>query len=198
MNELGYIVCDKKLKNLKGFVKCVDDFSFADLTKPTLLVGIENAKKNIKTFSILNKKIGNHLFWTYKKTENRVDFEKDIIYFYKFIIDNIIHDIKYYYINIYNLKYNKIKKLYNIIYSGDKKYIYISNYMIYLLYNKNNILGISLQMIEYLKIDKEKILKKLYSNKNNIICTDASQCVKSVKGEIGNKKYVIPYFMSIL
>ena len=70
--------------------------------------------------------------------------------------------------------------------------------MIYLLYNKNNILGISLQMIEYLKIDKEKILKKLYSNKNNVICTDASQCVRSVKGEIGNKKYVIPYFMSIL
>ena len=67
MNELGYIVCDKKLKDLKGFVKCVDDFSLADLTKPTLLVGIENAKKNIKTFSILNKKIGNHLFWTYKK-----------------------------------------------------------------------------------------------------------------------------------
>ena len=50
MNELGYIVCDKKLKDLKGFVKCVDDFSLADLTKPTLLVGIENAKKNIKTF----------------------------------------------------------------------------------------------------------------------------------------------------
>ena len=70
--------------------------------------------------------------------------------------------------------------------------------MIYLLYNKNNILGISLQMIEYLKIDKEKILKKLYSNKNNVICTDASQCVRGVKSEIGNKKYVIPYFMSIL
>ena len=147
MNELGYIVCDKKLKDLKGFVKCVDDFSLANLTKPTLLVGIENAKKNIKTFSILNKKIGNHLFWTYKKTENRVDFEKDINYFYKFIINNIIHDIKYYYINIYNLKYNKIKKLYNIIYYLYKKYIYISNNIIYIIYNKNNKFDIYIKII---------------------------------------------------
>ena len=198
MNELGYIVCDKKLRNIKGFVKCVDDFSLVDLTKPTLLVGIENARKNIKTFSILNKKIGNKLFWTYKKTENRVDFERDIVYFYKFIINNIINNIKYYYINIYNLKYSKIKILYNILFNNNKKYIYISNDMIYLLYNNNNILGISLQIIEYIKIDKKKILKKLYSNKNNVICTDASTCVSEIKEEIGNNKYVIPYFMSIL
>ena len=198
MSSLGYIVSDLKIKNLKGFVEQVNDVSLADSTKPTLFVGIENARKNIKDFSILNKKYENNVFWTFKKTEKRVDFEKDIDYFYNFIINNISCNIKYYYINIYNLKYNKIKKLYNILFSDDGKYIYISNDMIYLLYNNNIILGISLNLLEFIKIKKEKILDKLYSNKNNIICTDVSKCVKSIKNEIGDKKYVVPYFMSIL
>ena len=34
-------------------------------------------------------------------------------------------------------------------------------------------------------------------NGNAVICTNSSDCIKSIKGEIGNKEYVIPYFMSI-
>ena len=198
MSSLGYIVSDTKIKNLKGFVEQVNDVSLADLTNPTLFVGIENAKKNIKNFSILDKKYGDNIYWTFKKTEKRVEFEDDIEKFYNNIIYNISCNIKYYYINIYNLKYNKIKKLYNILFSDKGKYIYISNEMIYLLYKDNIILGISLNLLEYIKIKKEKILNKLYSNKNNIICTDVSKCVKAIRNEIGNNKYVVPYFMSIL
>lgn len=198
MSSLGYIISDTKIKNLKGFVEQVNDVSLADLTKPTLFVGIENAKKNIKDFSILDKKYGDNIYWTYKKTEKRVEFEDDIEKFYNNIIYNISCNIKYYYINIYNLRYNKIKKLYNILFSDKGKYIYISNEMIYLLYKDNIILGISLNLLEYIKIKKEKILNKLYSNKNNIICTDVSKCVKAIRNEIGNNKYVVPYFMSIL
>ena len=198
MSCLGYIVSDSKIKNLKGFVEQVSDVSLADLTKPTLFVGVENARKNIEGFSILKKKYGDNIFWTYKKTEKRVDFEDDINYFYNNIIYNISCNIKYYYINILKLKYNKIKKLYNILFSSNKKYIYISNNMIYILYKNNDILGISLNLLEYIKIKKEKILDKLYSNKNNVICTDVSQCIKSIKNEIGNNRYVVPYFMSII
>ncbi len=198
MKKLGYIVSDKKINNVKGFVEVVNDISLADTTKPVLLVGLENAKKNIKNFSILDKKVNDNLFWTFKKTEKRVDFENDINYFYNYIINNISRNIKYYYINILKLKYNKIKKLYNILFSSNKKYIYISNNMIYILYKENIILGISLNLLEYIKIKKEKILDKLYSNKNNVICTDVSQCIKSIKNEIGNNRYVVPYFMSII
>lgn len=197
MEKLGYIVTDRKINNVKDFVGVVNDISLADPTKPVLLVGIENAKKNIKDFSILKKKVNDKLFWTFKKTEKRVDFENDIDYFYNYIINNITSNIKYYYINILKLRYNKIKKLYNILFSGEKKYIYISNNMLYILYN-GAVLGISISIMEYMKIDIKKFFRKLYSNKNNIICTNASECVKSIKAEIGNKKYVIPYFMSML
>lgn len=197
MKKLGYIVTDKKINNVKDFVGVVNDISLTDPTKPVLLVGLENAKKNIENFSILKKKVNDNLFWTFRKTEKRVDFENDINYFYNYIINNITKNIKYYYINILNLKYNKIKKLYNILFSNERKYIYISNNMLYILYN-GSVLGISISILEYIKIDTKKFFRKLYSNKNNIICTNASDCVKSIKAEIGNKKYVVPYFMSIL
>lgn len=197
MEKLGYIVTDRKINNVKDFVGVVNDISLADPTKPILIVGIENAKKNIENFSILDKKVNDKLFWTFKKTENRVDFEHDINYFYNYIINNISSNIKYYYINILKLKYNKLKKLYNILFSGEKKYIYISNNMLYILYN-GSVLGISISILEYIKIDLKKFFKRLYSNKDNIICTNASDCVRSIKAEIGNKKYVIPYFMSML
>ena len=197
MKKLGYIVTDKKINNVKGFVGVVNDISLTDPTKPVLLVGLENAKKNIENFSILKKKVNDNLFWTFRKTEKRVDFENDINYFYNYIINNITKNIKYYYINILKLKYNKIKKLYNILFSSEKKYIYISNNMLYILYN-GSVLGISISVIEYINVDTKKLFRKLYSNENNIICTNASECVKSIKAEIGNKKYAVPYFMSIL
>ena len=197
MKKLGYIVSDKKINNVKGFVEVVDDISLADTTKPVLLVGLENAKKNITNFSILEKKVNDNLFWTFKKTEKRIDFENDIDYFYNYIINNISRNIKYYYINILKLKYNKIKKLYNILFSGERKYIYISNNMLYILYN-GSVLGISISVLEYINVDIKKFFKRLYSNENNVICTNASDCVKSIKSEVGNKKYVVPYFMSIM
>jgi hypothetical protein len=70
--------------------------------------------------------------------------------------------------------------------------------MIYLLHNENDVFGISISILEFLNIDIKKLFKKIYSNENNIICTNMSNCVKSIKTEIGNKKYVVPYFMSIL
>lgn len=197
MKKLGYIVTDKKINNVKDFVGVVNDISLTDPTKPVLLVGLENAKKNIENFSILNKKVNDNLFWTFRKTEKRVDFENDINYFYNYIINNITKNIKYYYINILKLRYNKIKKLYNILFSSEKKYIYISNNMLYILYN-GSVLGISISVLEYINVDTKKLFRKLYANENNIICTNASECVKSIKAEIGNKKYVVPYFMSIL
>ena len=198
MQKLGYIVTDRKINGVKDFVGVVNDISLADPTKPVLIVGIKLAKKYIDNFSILDKKVNDKLFWTFKKTEKREDFENDINNFYNYIIYNISNNIKYYYINILKLKYNKIKKLYNIIFSSEKKYIYISNNMMYFLHNEKDVFGISISILEFLNIDIKKLFKKIYSNENNIICTNMSNCVKSIKTEIGNKKYVVPYFMSIL
>ena len=107
--KFGYIVSKTKISDLKGFVEQVDDISLADLAKPILIVGYKEAKKIAseegKEFDILNKSLDKNLFWTFKKTESKSDFEKDIIKFYSYIINNIIYNINYYYINIYIIYY---------------------------------------------------------------------------------------------
>lgn len=199
MKKLGYIVSKRKIKNIVDFVGLVNSVEdIEDPTKPFIIIGLEEAKEIAPNFSILNKVLDTDVFWTFGKTERRTEHERDLENFYKYVLDKSIKDIKYYYINILNLKYNKIKKLLEIINSDEKKYIYTSNDMIYIYYNKNIIIGISLRIIKYINIDIKKIFKILYRNKNNIIYNTDSFLTQEMKRVISNKKYVIPYFMSIL
>lgn len=198
MKKLGYIVSKRKINNAVDFVGVVDDISkVEDPTKPIIIIGLEEAKKVSPNFSILNKMLDIDVFWTFGKTERRVDYERDLDKFYDYVLNKSIENIKYYYINILTIKYNKIKKLLNIINSKEKKYIYTSNDMIYIYYN-NNILGISLKILKYININIKKIYKILYSNKNNIIYNNDSFLTLKMRKVINNKKYVIPYFISIL
>ena len=198
MEKLGYIISKQKIKNVLDFVEVVKDISeINDPTKPFLIVGMEEAKKLCKNFSILEKRIEKHVFWTFSKTERRVDYEKDLDNFYNFVLEYNIKNIKYYYINILTIKYNKIKKLINILNNSDKKYIYISKDMIYIYY-EDYILGISLSILEYIGISPKKIISKINENKNNIIFTNNSFLNYRMKNIIRNKEYLTSYFMPIL
>jgi hypothetical protein len=193
MRTLGYIVVGKKLDNIEGFVEQVHDISEADSTKPVLIVGWENAKQ-YEGYNILNRELSKGVFWTFSRAENRFEFEKDLKKFYKYIIDYILNNINYYYINIYKLKYNKLKELYNIFISKDRKYIYISRDMMYTVLD-GKILGVSFQQLEYCGIKREKVIDKIKKNKKDGIIYDTSKDIIKLGRFLDNKKYVIPYFV---
>lgn len=195
MKTLGYIVSDRKLKNIDGFVEQVNDIELADSTKPILLVGWKKAKENENYTSILEKKLDDNLYWTFNKSESRVDFENDLENFYNIIYNNILKNINYYYINIFKLKYSNIKKIYSILFSNKVKNIYISNNMIYVLY-KTNVLGISIDILKYCNINTKKIIERIKSNPNNIIYEDDNKLIFKLVKRLGNKKYAVPYFIS--
>ena len=94
MKTLGYIVTDKKLKDIDGFVEQVNDISLADSTKPILVVGWKNAKNCDGYTSILEKQLGENIYWTFSKSESRSDFEADLQTFYS-IIYNSFYKSKY-------------------------------------------------------------------------------------------------------
>jgi hypothetical protein len=188
---LGYIVYERKIKNIDGFVVQVDDISLADTTKPILIVGWQNAKKDPRYRSILDKQLDENVFWTFSKTESRADFEEDLKLYYNFIYNNILNKIIYNNINIFKLKYNKIKKLFNII---KNKNIYLSNNMLYIPH-EGNVLGLSISILEYCGIKKEKILEKIKELNSNIF-EDDSKFIFKLSKQLGNKKYAIPYFIS--
>ena len=192
---LGYIVSDKKLKNIDGFVEQVDDISSADSTKPILIVGWKKAKEDPRYTSILDKQLDDKVYWTFNKSESRSDFEEDLKNFYYIIYNNILNNINYYYINIFKLKYKDIKRLYNIIFDkGKNKSIYLSKNILYISH-EGKILGLSLSVLEYCGIPMKKVLGRLKSNGINIIEDDKKFIFKLSK-QLGNKKYAIPYFVS--
>ena len=58
MQKLGAIVSKRAIKDVVGFVEVVKDIeSVSDPTKPILVIGLEEAKKLGKEFSILNRKL---------------------------------------------------------------------------------------------------------------------------------------------
>ena len=195
MQVLGYIVTNRKIKNIDGFVVQVSDISLADSTKPILIVGWELAKKQEGYTSVLDRHIGDNIYWTFSRTESRMDFESDLEKFYNIIYDNKLNKINYYYINIFKLKYNKIKKIYNILFSKDLLNIYISNNMIYIPYN-NNVFGISLNVLEYIGIKRNKVINKIRLMPNVRIYEDNDKFIFKILKHLGNKKYAIPYFVS--
>ncbi len=156
--------CFKKCLNLTEIVSNV----------PTLIIGFENAKKNIKDFNILNKKYeDNMLWWTFSKTERRVDYEKDILDFRNYCINNITSNIKYHYINYVDLTYNKAKKCLNYINNDNEKYYYIDNGKFIFLYDSKkdikskHIYGFSLNTCAFFGIRKDKIISLLEKNPHN-------------------------------
>ena len=192
---LGYIVTNRKINGVNGFVEQVSSIEQADSTKPILIIGLNNAKKHQGYKTILDKKLDENVFWTFSKTESRSEQEEDLKKFYKLIINNILNNIKYYYINIIKLKYNKLKKLINIINSNDRKNIYISNGFIYIPY-KGDILGLSLKILKYCGINNEKVINKIKMNPCNTVIEDNNSKILKLSRELGNKKYALPYFIS--
>lgn len=192
---LGYIVTDRKLNGINGFVEQVNSIEQADSAKPILIVGWKNAKKYEGYTSILNKQLSDNVYWTFSKSESRSEQEEDLKKFYKLIINNILNNINYYYINLFKLKYNKLKKLINIVNSSDRKNIYISNSFVYIPY-RGDILGISLKMLEYCGINSKKVIEKIKNNRNNIIIEDNNSRILKLSRELGNKKYALPYFVN--
>ena len=192
MKILGYIVTEKKLTGVYGFVKQVDDVSDADLTKPTLIIGWELAKQ-FDGYDILDRRLGDKLFWTFKRTENRSTLESDLLKFYDFVKENAIKNCEYKFISIFKLGFEKAKKLVGILNSKTKRNIYISNDIVYTSFG-NAIIGVSLVELEYCKINPDKVLNKIKNNPSITLISSDDWKIQKLERFLGNNKYAVPYF----
>jgi len=198
--KIANIVIDKgrKLLNDESFIFVTSELP-ENITSPTLIVGWELVKRLFPNQSILDKKIKDNLFWTFTKNEKRVEYDKDIIAFYRLILDNIIlNNLEYYFFDIFKVSLFKIKNLINLIKSDIDKHIYIyASSFIYLYYEKY-VIGISIEDLEYIGVSKDKILKLLYKNKFNHIFYNTDFISMNIWKVVSYNKVIIPYLHSIL
>lgn len=171
MKKIGNVIVNSPNYKVADCYNKFLSLSNVDNKLPTMIIGLENAKKNIDGFSILKREYWNNmLWWTFSKTEKRSDYDKDMEKFYEVCINNIINNIKYYYINIIELTYNKTKKLINYIKNNNRKLYYIDNNKFIIIYdidNTKNIYGISLSTCAFYGISKTKVLNIISRGVNN-------------------------------
>lgn len=196
MEKLGYIISNTKIKGVDDYIEVTTDPSYFTSDKPSLLVGLELARSNIKNFSILNKNPEKNKFWTFAKTEKRTDYERDLNKFYKYVLTSLIDNVKYYYVDLTRINKTKIKALLNILSNDSVKYLYFYKEMLY-LYHEGYILGVSLQMLRYMGFNVDKRIKKILKNKANKTFFNDKSINLSIKQYAKNKRYLIPFFLSL-
>ena len=203
MKKIGNIIVSSPNSKVDDCYNKFLSLSNIDNNLPTMIIGLKNAKQNIENFSIFKQEYRNKmLWWTFSKTEKRSDYDKDMQKFYEVCINNIINNIKYHNININELTYSKIKKLIEYIINNYKKIYYIDNNKFIFIYDiekTKNIYGISLNTCAFYGISKEKILKMIANNQNNVQIKNFYKIPNNVRrivnDEIPNELFLLEYFV---
>ena len=195
---LGNIVTEIELKNNQLF-KIAVNLDEIDKELPTLIIGWEFTKILFgdNKPSILEKQINENLFWTFTKRERRVDFEEDYKKFIELCVEKINDRINYNFINILTIKQSFIKNIIRKLASTNVSYIYIKNNSFIYIFDGTEITGIDFNAIDFIKIDRKKVYRILYS-KNNEVFFNTDFLLKEIKSNLINKNRLVPYFKTII
>ena len=197
---LGNIVSENPL-NMNGLYNVTNSLDNIVSGVPTLIIGWDFTKRIYceNKPSILEKKINEHISWTFTKRERRVDYEQDLKNFISTCLNNINEKIKYKYINILTSKIGEIKNIIKILKNKELSYIYIrNNNFAYVLDVSDTIYGIDLNSIDFINIDRKKIYRSFYANGNKVYFNDEN-IPKDIKINITNKNIKItPYINKLI
>lgn len=190
---IGNIICDNK--NDDSLFNYCEDIDAIDNKLPSLIVGWDRCKDQIKDASILNHKINDKLYWSFSKEEDRRGYDDFMGTFKEICFSNLIGDINYVFVDIILFNFNKIKKIIKKIYSLDNPITYLHNGRMVYVYGDNLIFGIDLDLLRYFNINENNLTNKLKAISCDFLVDE--DIFNRYKGHIkyvdNNVKY-IPYF----
>ena len=162
-----YIKLDEKFNIINSLDDIIDNI-------PTLVVGLDNAKKLDVKLNYLERKLDDNTFWTFNKKEKRVLFEEDLFYFIEHSYTLFRKKISFKFIDLIlsysqdiNNVFNNIKESKNVI-----SFVYID--MVYVFMNKT-IYGFDLRQVVFIGktkvtfIDLIKNLSDVFLEDNKIL-----------------------------
>lgn len=199
MNTQKNMPLGKIYTNIKTFkaIQFIELYRLDDYVKddniPTLLIGKKDLMEAGYTLSVLNRQMGDNLYWTYTKMEKRNIHETDITSFYEIVFKKLYRDTKYFNKSIYTINYSVVKDIFNLLNNECiYKCIYICKNHVYIYYN-NNVTGFSLEEIKYVGISVTKVMSLLTKAKNSDLITDDNFIKNEVKNYLKNREYLTPY-----
>ena len=137
---------------------------------------------------MLNKKIGNNLYWTFSKRERRVEYEPDLNKFLVTVSDFLMKFCQYEYIDLITINEEKRNELSEVISSSKRKVVYTTDSMYYIYYPTNNkTYGISKEVLKFLNYSDEKMMER-FNNPSVTIISDSDFS----ETKIAKSKFVLP------
>lgn len=164
---------------------------------PTLIVGYEYVNKHYPDFDILDIRIENNLYWTFKRTEKRDKFQEDLSWFIRKVYDDLTKEITYIFVDPLQYRSRTLWKIIRKIYSLKKIITYVHGDMIY-LYGEKYLFGVDLKLLSYIGLNSAKIRNKIKSMSAVFLGADEILIeYKNTVEELGNKVRYVPYLFSI-
>lgn len=155
---IGNIVVKGNAKISVPRMNVVSEMSEINNQYPTLLIGYYELKPKY-TLDFLNRKLGDNLFWTFKRDEERTMYNRDL---YDFVIhceEQFMSGFEYYPIDPFKIKRKSVKKIIKHI-TTTPSIFHIDKDMLF-IHTKGITFGFNLGIGKVIGIKKDKILTKL-------------------------------------
>ena len=195
--KLANIVCTSKI-SVTDEVHVVGSIDDIISGLPTLIVGYDYVNKNYPDFDITDIKLGDKLYWTFKRTEKRDKYEEDLNWFMRKVYVDLIKGISYVFVDPIQYKPKVLFKIVRKIYSLKDSVSYIDGDVGY-IYGDKVIFGIDFKLLEYMNFDIEKIKNKIHAI--STVLSSGNDILIEYKRNLhvlDNKVRYIPFLYSIL
>lgn len=173
--------------------------SFDDIIEglPTLIIGYEYVNKHYPDFDITNIRLGDNLYWTFKKTEKRDKYEEDLKWFITKSYVDLVNQISYIFVDPIQYRGRKLIKIVKKIYSLKNIVTYTNDTMIY-IYAENLIFGIDLRLMKYIGFDVDRLKAKI-KGITYIFLEESDIFIeyKNIIFFLGKQNRYLPYLYSI-
>lgn len=164
---------------------------------PTLILGFDYVNKHYPDFDVMDRKLGENLYWTVKRTEKRDKYEEDLSWFITKVLTDLISDISYVFVDPIQYNSRTIRKVIRKFHSMENKITYQNGQMLY-IYDEKIIFGVDLKLLKYIGLDYNKIKQKII-RKSSVFLTNDKILIeyKNTVAELDNQVRYIPYLFSI-
>ena len=164
---------------------------------PTLILGFDYVNKHYPEFDVMERKLGDNLYWTVKRTEKRDKYEEDLSWFITKVLTDLISEISYVFVDPIQYNSRTIRKVIRKFHSMENKITYQNGQMLY-IYAEKIIFGVDLKLLKYVGLDFKKIKEKIIS-KSSVFLTNDKILIeyKNTVAELDNQVRYIPYLFSI-
>lgn len=164
---------------------------------PTLIVGVDLTESLYPDFDILDRCIEENMYWTFKKTEKRDNFNQDLDWFITKVYTDLIKKINYVFIDLIQYRKQTLIKIVRKIYSLENIVTFIHNEMLY-LYSDNIIFGLDLKLAKYMGMNVVKLKDKIKRISTDFLGDEEILIeYKNIVDILNGKIRIIPYLYSI-